>query len=165
MGGNTITLFQMQIQEGLPTAVSGASVRPDEVEPIAWAKPVAPSGSSTDSDNISVWLTTLESNWNENVNSISNRTCTFFLWLYLTDIFAFWIASWIGVNSADTEDGIFRLWGSISCLLMHWRLKLPVHQQAWHWLWMTDNMHCCSRDNFIYLDQDKFIHALLMMMS
>ena len=36
-------------------------------------------------------------------------------------------------NSSDARDGIFRLWRSIPCLLMHWLLKSPVHQQAWHW--------------------------------
>ena len=37
------------------------------------------------------------------------------------------------VNSSDARDGIFRLWRSIPCLLIHWLLKSPVHQQAWHW--------------------------------
>ena len=30
------------------------------------------------------------------------------------------------INSFDTGDVIYQLWGSI---------KSPVHQQAWHWLW------------------------------
>ena len=31
------------------------------------------------------------------------------------------------VNSSDAGDGIFRLWRSILCLLIHWLLKSPVH--------------------------------------
>ena len=36
---------------------------------------------------------------------------------------------------------------SIPCMLMHWLLKSPVHQQAWYWLCRTDYMFCCSWDN------------------
>ena len=43
-------------------------------------------------------------------------------------------------NSSDAGDKIFRLWESIPCLLMHWLLKSPVHQQAWYLLCRTDNM-------------------------
>ena len=39
----------------------------------------------------------------------------------------------ITTNRSPT-DGIFRIWLSISCLLMPWFLKSPEHQQAWHWL-------------------------------
>ena len=43
------------------------------------------------------------------------------------------------------------------CLLMPWLLKSPEHQQAWYmyWLCRTDNMHCYSGVNFIYLGQAK----------
>ena len=58
------------------------------------------------------------------------------------------------VNSSDAGGGIFRLLRSIPYLLMHWLLKLPVHQQAWYWLCKT-NMYCCSRVNFIHLGQAK----------
>ena len=51
------------------------------------------------------------------------------------------------INSSDTEDRIFQVWGSIPCLLMPWLLKSPGHQQAWYWLCRTDNMYCCSRLN------------------
>ena len=44
---------------------------------------------------------------------------------------------------------------SIPCLLVHWLLKSPMHQQAWYWLCRTDNIYCCSRVNFIYLGQAK----------
>ena len=53
------------------------------------------------------------------------------------------------LNSFDAGDRLFQLWGSIPCLLMHWLLKSPEHQQAWYWLCRTDNMYCCSRVNFI----------------
>ena len=46
-------------------------------------------------------------------------------------------------NSADARDGIFQLRGSIPCLLMHWLLKSPEHQQPWYWLCRTDNVYCC----------------------
>ena len=60
------------------------------------------------------------------------------------------------VNSYDARDGIFRrLWKSTPCLLMHWLLKSPEHQQAWYWLCRTDNMYCCSRANSIYLGEAK----------
>ena len=59
------------------------------------------------------------------------------------------------VNSSDAGVGIFRLKGSIPRLLMPWLLKSPEHQQAWYWLCRTDNMHCCSRINFIDLGQAK----------
>ena len=39
------------------------------------------------------------------------------------------------------------------CMLLHWFVKLPEHQQAWYWLYRTDNMYCCFRVNFIYLGQ------------
>ena len=58
-------------------------------------------------------------------------------------------------NSSDAGDGIFQLWGPISCLLMPWLLKSPWHQQAWYWLYMTGNMCWCPKVNFIYLDQAK----------
>ena len=59
------------------------------------------------------------------------------------------------INSSDAGDGIFRLCGSIPCLLMHWLLKSPVHNQAWYWLCKTENMYFCYRINFIYLGQAK----------
>ena len=40
-------------------------------------------------------------------------------------------------------------------VLMHWILKLPVHQEACHWLCGTNNMYCCSIVNSIYLCQTK----------
>ena len=49
------------------------------------------------------------------------------------------------INSSDAGDGIIRLWWSIPCLLMHWLLKSPVHQQAWYWLCRTDNISTYSR--------------------
>ena len=59
------------------------------------------------------------------------------------------------INSSDAGDGIFCLCGTIPCLLMHWLLQSPEHQQACYWLSITDNMHHCSRLNFIYLGQVK----------
>ena len=35
------------------------------------------------------------------------------------------------LNTSEAEDGKFKLWGSIPCLLMPWLLKLPGHQQQW----------------------------------
>ena len=69
--------------------------------------------------------------------------------------FLLWQVSWcpwaqMGLNSSDAGDGIFQLCESISCLLMHWLLKSPVHQQTWYWLCRTDNMYYCWRMNFIY---------------
>ena len=61
----------------------------------------------------------------------------------------------LSVNSSDAGDGIIRLWWSIPCLLMHWLLKSPVHQQAWYWLCRTDNISTYSRVNFIYLGPTK----------
>ena len=61
----------------------------------------------------------------------------------------------LSLNSSDSGGGLFRLWGSIPCLLMPWLLKWPEHQLAWYWLCWADNMSCCSRFNFIYLDQAK----------
>ena len=55
--------------------------------------------------------------------------------------------------SSNAGDGIFQLWGSIPCMLMHWLLKSPEHQQVWYWLCRTDNMYCCSRVNFIYVGE------------
>ena len=43
----------------------------------------------------------------------------------------------LSLHSFDAEDGIYRLIGSILCLLMPWLLKLPGHQQAWYWLCRT----------------------------
>ena len=57
------------------------------------------------------------------------------------------------INSSNAGDGIIRLWRSIPCLLMHWLLKLPVHQLAWHWLCRADNLYRCSSVNFIDLSQ------------
>ena len=42
-------------------------------------------------------------------------------------------------------NGIFQVWGSITCLLIHWLLKSPVHQQALYLLCRTDYMYCCCR--------------------
>ena len=58
-------------------------------------------------------------------------------------------------NYSDAGDGIVRFLGPIPCLLMHWLLKSPEHQQAWYWLCRTDGIYCCSRVNFIYLGQAK----------
>ena len=48
-------------------------------------------------------------------------------------------------HSSDAGHGIFRLWGSIPCLLMHWLLKSPEHQQTWYF----------CRVNLMYWDQVK----------
>ena len=56
-------------------------------------------------------------------------------------------------NSSDAGDGIFWVWWSIPCLLMLWPLKLLEYQEAWYWLCRKDNMNCCSRRDFVYLDQ------------
>ena len=53
----------------------------------------------------------------------------------------------------NVGDKIFWFWRLIPCLLMHWLLKSPEHQQAWYWLCRTDNIYCCSRVNFIYWGQ------------
>ena len=50
-----------------------------------------------------------------------------------------------GIKSFDAGNGIFRFGGSIPCLLMHWLLKSPVHQQASYCLCGTDNIYFCSR--------------------
>ena len=57
--------------------------------------------------------------------------------------------------SSDTGDGIFRLWGSITYLLMHWLLKSSAHQRPWYRQWSIDNMYGCSRVNIILLGQSK----------
>ena len=68
--------------------------------------------------------------------------------------------SMVGIlNSSESGDGIFWLWGSIICrsiicLLMPWLLMSPKHQQTWYWLCTTENMHCCFRVNFIYQIED-----------
>ena len=38
----------------------------------------------------------------------------------------------LSFNSSDAGGRIFWLWVSIPCLLMHWLLKWPKHQQAWY---------------------------------
>ena len=58
-------------------------------------------------------------------------------------------------NSSDAGDRILWLWGSLPCLLMHWILMSPEHQQAWCWLCRTDNIFCLSRINLICLSQAK----------
>ena len=47
---------------------------------------------------------------------------------------ALWLqkGSKISLNYSDGGGGIFRLLGSIPCLLMPWLLKSPGHQQAWY---------------------------------
>ena len=57
--------------------------------------------------------------------------------------------------SSDAGDGIYRLWGSIPCMSMPRLLKSPEHQQAWYWLFRTNNICCCSRVNFNYSRQAK----------
>ena len=60
------------------------------------------------------------------------------------------------VNSCDARDEIDRFGGQYHpCLLMHWLLKSPEHQQAWYWLCRTDIIYCCFRVNFTYLVQAK----------
>ena len=54
------------------------------------------------------------------------------------------------------ETEYFGFEGSMPCLLMHWLLKSPEHQQTWYWLCRTDNMYCCFTVNFIYLGEAKF---------
>ena len=61
----------------------------------------------------------------------------------------------LSLNSSDTGDGIFWLWGSIPCLQMPWLLKSPEHQQAWYWLHRSDNMYYGSRVSVIYLGLTK----------
>ena len=39
------------------------------------------------------------------------------------------------IDATSTGDGIFRLWKSIPCLLMHWLLNSPERQQV-----------CCCQD-------------------
>ena len=46
----------------------------------------------------------------------------------------------VSINSSDAGEGIFRLIGSISSLLMPWLLKSPRHQQAWYWQRRIGNM-------------------------
>ena len=46
----------------------------------------------------------------------------------------------VNVNSYDGGDGIFRLWGSTPCLLMHWLLKSSGRQQTWYWQNMIGSM-------------------------
>ena len=64
------------------------------------------------------------------------------------------LASYFVIYS-DVGDGIFRHWGSITCLLMPWLLKSPNFQQAWHWLCRTGSTYLSCRINFIYLSQAK----------
>ena len=45
------------------------------------------------------------------------------------------------INSSDAGDGMFRVWRSMQCLLIHRLLKSPVHQQACYWLCGVDNMY------------------------
>ena len=45
--------------------------------------------------------------------------------------------------------------GSVPCLLMPRFLKSPEHQKAWHWLFRTAIIYCCSRVNFIYFGEAK----------
>ena len=47
-------------------------------------------------------------------------------------------------NSSCRKRNIPALGGSMPCLLIPWLLKSPEHQQAWYWLYRTDNMYCCS---------------------
>ena len=62
----------------------------------------------------------------------------------------------LSLNSSNAGDRIFWLCESIPCLLlMYWLLKSSEHQQAWYWLWRTDNMYFCSSVNFINLGQAK----------
>ena len=82
------------------------------------------------------------------VKSIYNPVCTPNWLPYFT-----WPRNFEIINSSDAGNRIFQLRPLIPCLLMHWLLKSPEHQQAWYWLCRTDNMYCCSRVNFISLGQ------------
>ena len=62
----------------------------------------------------------------------------------------------IDINSSVAGDGIFRLWGSIPCLVTPWIEKSPDHQQALYQPCRTGNIYCCPRANFAYLDLAKF---------
>ena len=62
----------------------------------------------------------------------------------------------LAINFSNAEDRIFRLWGSIQCLLIPWLLKPPEHLQAQYWLCRTPNFNCCFRVNFIYLGQFEY---------
>ena len=81
------------------------------------------------------------------------------VWWFETPLWSLWcqcnVLSVPNINSSDAGDGIFRVWRSISCLLMHWLQKSPVHQQACYWLCGTDNMYFCSKVSFIYWGQTK----------
>ena len=59
------------------------------------------------------------------------------------------IRKWLSAftNSSDAKEGILWLNWWISCLLMPWLLKAPVHLQVQYWLCRTDNMYWCSRVN------------------
>ena len=59
------------------------------------------------------------------------RTCSYALRLFGGDHY---------FNSSDAIDGIFRLWGSIPCLLLPWPFKSPGHQQKWYWQYRIGNM-------------------------
>ena len=48
----------------------------------------------------------------------------------MVDVMDEWDFVRFKINPSDAEDGIFQLWQSIPCLLIHWLLKSPVHQQA-----------------------------------
>ena len=61
----------------------------------------------------------------------------------------------IEVITSNATDGIFRRWGPIPSLLMHWLLKSPVHQQSCCWLCRANDMYFFSRLNLIYLGQTK----------
>ena len=39
----------------------------------------------------------------------------------------------IVINFYYTKRGIFRLWESMTCFLMPWRLTSPAHQHWWYW--------------------------------
>ena len=51
----------------------------------------------------------------------------------------------LNYSHKDAGERIFRLWGSMPCLLMLWLLKSPDYQQEWYWLCRSDNMYCCFR--------------------
>ena len=66
------------------------------------------------------------------------------------------------VNSPSTGEGIFRLCGSVPCLLMPWLLKSPGHQQAWYLQYRIGNMYTCSILNFISQIKSKIWYEMLM---
>ena len=65
-----------------------------------------------------------------------------YVW-YKSNIINFTFYFCFKFNSPNAGDGIFWLWRSIPCLLMHWLLKALQYQLICYWLCRTGNMYCC----------------------